>query len=94
MFNESVQNHCRKFFDDWYTERRVVTDQTFQVDNGSAQSVNSPKYLICAHQQANRSDPPNKRTKISFFDKLDVRKNLPRWMACVTLAIAFLQTMD
>ena len=46
----------------------------FQVDVGSAQSVNSPRYLICAHQQSNRSDPPNKRNIISIFDNLGIRK--------------------
>ena len=50
MFNESIQNKYRIFFDEWYTERRIAGDQIYQVDIGSAQSVNSPKYLICAHQ--------------------------------------------
>ena len=36
MFNESIQNNYRIFFDEWYTERRIVTDQIFQVDIGSA----------------------------------------------------------
>ena len=74
MFIESIQNIHRRFFDEWYTERRIVTDQTYQVDIGSAQSINSPKYLICAHQTATRSDPPNKRRNIPFFHKLDVKK--------------------
>ena len=26
MFNESIQNNYRIFFDEWYTERRIVTD--------------------------------------------------------------------
>ena len=37
MFNESIQNNYRIFFDEWYTERRIVTDQFYQVDIGSAQ---------------------------------------------------------
>ena len=74
MFNESIQNNYRIFFDEWYTERRIVRDQINQVDIGSAQSVNLPKYLICAHQTAVRSDTRNKRTNISVFDHLDVRK--------------------
>ena len=45
MFNESIQNNYRILFDEWYTERRTVTDQLFQLDIGSAQQVNSPKYL-------------------------------------------------
>ena len=46
----------------------------FQIDIGSAQSVNSPKHLICAHQTAARSEPPNKRNNISTFGYLNVRK--------------------
>ena len=74
MFNESIQNNYRIFFDDWYTERRFVTDQIFQVDIGSAQSVNSPKYMICAHQTEARSALPNKRNNISIFDNINVGK--------------------
>ena len=73
MFKESTQNTYRIFFDEWYTKRRIATDQVYQVDIGSAQSVNSPKYLICAHQTTDRADLPNQRTNISFFDHLDVR---------------------
>ena len=43
LLNESIQNNYRIFFDDWYIEKRIVTDQTYQVDIGSAQSVYSPK---------------------------------------------------
>ena len=74
MFNESIQNNYRIFFDEWYTERRIVTDQIYQVDIGSAQSVNSPKYLICAHQTENRSTPPDKQKKVSSFDHHNVKK--------------------
>ena len=75
MFNESIQNNYRIFFDEWYTERRIVIDQIFQVDIGSAQSVSSPKYLICAHQREARSGLPNKRKNISRFDNINVRKD-------------------
>ena len=74
MFNESIQNNYRIFFDEWYTERRIVTDQIFQVDIGSAQSVCSPKYLIRAHQTQGRSGLPNKRNNISIFGSNNVRK--------------------
>ena len=74
MFNESVQNNYRIFFDDWYTERRVVSDTITQIDIGSAQQVNSPKYLICAHQTAARLNAPDKGINISRFDNLNVRK--------------------
>ena len=74
MFNQSIQYNNRKFFVEWYTEGRIATDQIYRIDIGSAQSVNSPKNLISAHQTANRSDPPNKRENISIFDNLDLRK--------------------
>ena len=74
MFNESIQNKFRIFFDDWYTERRVVSDTITQIDIGSAQSVNSPKYLITAHQTAARLNAPDKSINVSRFDNLNVRK--------------------
>ena len=74
MFNESIQNNYRIFFDDWYTERRVVSDTITQIDIGSAQQVNSPKYLITAHQTAAKLNAPNKTINISTFDHLYVRK--------------------
>ena len=74
MFNESIQNNYKIFFDEWYTERRIVTDQIFQVDIGSAQSVKSPKYLICAHQSEARSALPIKRNNTSIFDNIIVGK--------------------
>ena len=74
MFNESIQNNYRSFFDDWYTERRIVSDTKTQIDIGSAQSVNSPKYLIASHQTAARLNAPDKCLNISRFDNLNVRK--------------------
>ena len=74
MFNESIQNNYRIFFDDWFTERRVISDTITQNDIGSAQQVNSPKYLITAHQTAARLNAPDKGINISRFDNLNVRK--------------------
>ena len=74
MFNESIQNNYRIFFDDWFTERRIVSDTITQIDIGSAQQANSPKYKICAHQTAARINAPDKGLNISRFDKLNVRK--------------------
>ena len=45
-----------------------------QVNIGSSQQVNSPKYLICAHQTQNRINVPNKNNNIAIFDNLDLRK--------------------
>ena len=74
MFNESIQNNYRIFFDDWFTERRVVSDTITQIDIGSAQSVNSSKYLIASHQTAARINAPDKGINISRFENLNVRK--------------------
>ena len=74
MFNESIQNNYRIVFDNWYTERRVVSDTITQIDIGTAQSVNSPKYLIASHQTAARLNAPNKNLNISRFDNLNIRK--------------------
>ena len=75
MFNESIQTNYRIFFDDWYTERRVVTDTITQIDIGGAQQVNSPKYLIASHQTAARLNAPIKGINVSRFDNLNVRKH-------------------
>ena len=45
----------------------------YQVDLGSAQNINSPKYLIVAHQTAARA-VGGKLVKNAIFDNLDVRK--------------------
>ena len=37
MFNESIQSIYKMFFDEWYTERRIATDQIYQVDIRSGQ---------------------------------------------------------
>ena len=74
MFNETTQNNYKISFDEWYTERRVISDMIFQLDIGSAQQVNSPKYLICAHQTKDRTNAPNKKINIAIFDNLDLRK--------------------
>ena len=73
LFNESIQNNYRIFFDDWYTERRVVSDTITQIGIGSAQQVSSPKYLIASHQTAARLNAPDKGINVSRFDNLNVR---------------------
>ena len=50
MFNEATQNNYKISFDEWYTERRIISDLLVEHDMGSAQNVIQPKYLICAHQ--------------------------------------------
>ena len=43
MFNEATQNIYKITFDDWYTERRLISDLLVEHDVGSAQQVNCPK---------------------------------------------------
>ena len=74
MFNEATQKNYKISYDEYYTERRIISDMLNQVDRGSAQQVNSPKYLICAHQTPFSIDEPNKNNHIAIFDNLDLRK--------------------
>ena len=73
-FNEAAQINYRVSCDEWYTERRVISDIIVQHNIGSAQQVNSPKYLICAQQTKDRTNAPDKKTNIAIFDNLDLQK--------------------
>ena len=75
MFNEATQNIYKKSYDDYYKERRVLSDMFIQHDIGSAQQVNSPNFLIRAHQTEDKIDNPNKNNSIAIFDNLDLREN-------------------
>ena len=75
MFNKVTQNNYKISYDEYYTERRSISDMIVQVDTGSAHQVNSPKILICAHQTRKRLNAPDKKIKIAIFDNLDLRKN-------------------
>ena len=61
-------------FDEWYTERRVISDTTTQMDIGTSQHVNSPTYLIGAHQTRTRADTANKNNNIAIFDNFNLQK--------------------
>ena len=74
MFNEATQNNYKISFDELNTERGLISDLLVQHDIGSAQQVNSPKYLISAHQTQRRKNVPNKNNNIAIFDNLDLRK--------------------
>ena len=75
MFNESIKNSFTLSFDSWTTDRKIAnTGSEYQVDIGSAANINSPKYLIVAHQTAARSGAANKTTNNAIFDNLDVTK--------------------
>ena len=72
MFNEATQNTYKTSFDEWYTERRVVSDTINQLDIGTSQNDKSPKYLIGAHQT--RTDTANKNKNIAILDKPILQK--------------------
>ena len=74
MFNEATQNIYMISFDEWCTQRRLISDSLAQHDIGSAQQVNAPKFLICAHQTCLRTTTPDKKNNISIFDNLNLRK--------------------
>ena len=73
MFNQPTQNIYEITFDGWYTERRLISDLLCQHDIGSAQQLNSPKYLISAHQTSLRTISLHKKINIGIFDNLDLR---------------------
>ena len=75
LFNESIKNNYTITYDSWYTERNLSTDgNELQVDIGSAQHVNSPKYLIGAFPTEARIGTPNKNNILAIFDNVNVRK--------------------
>ena len=74
MFNEATQSNYKISFDEWYTERRIISDLLIQHDIGSGQNVIQPKYLICAHQTNLRTTTPVKKINIAIFDNMDIRK--------------------
>ena len=74
MFNEATQNIYKISYYEYYTERRVIKYMITQVDIGSSQQVNSPKFLIGAHQTRAGADTTDKNDNIAIFDNLDLRK--------------------
>ena len=55
-------------------KKQIVTNTKYHVDFGSAQSVSSPKYLICAHQADTRLNAPNENLNTATFYHLNIRK--------------------
>ena len=74
MFNEATQNNYKISYDEWFTERRIISDTITQLDIGSSQNVQSPIYLIGAHQTKDRIDAPLSIKNVAIFDNLDLRK--------------------
>ena len=69
-------------YESWITDRKPVdTAKEIQLDISSASNINSPLYLIAAHQKTQRPDPANpvnilsnNRFKNAIFDHVEVRK--------------------
>ena len=74
MFNEATQNNYKISYDEWFTERRIISDTITQLDIGSSQNVQSPKYMIGAHQTKDRIDGAISTKNVAIFDNLDLRK--------------------
>ena len=74
MFNEATQNNYKIFYDEWISERRVISDMITQLDIGSTQKAQSPKYLIGTHQTRARADTANKNNNIAIFDHITLKK--------------------
>ena len=75
MFNEATRNNYKISYDEWYTERRTIPEMNIQHYIGSAQTVNSPKYLGRAHQTKDGFEIPHKNNNIEIIDNLDLRKS-------------------
>ena len=67
VFNEATQYIYKISYDEFYTERRVISDMIVQHDIGSAQQVNSPNFLICTHQTKDRTSAPDKKNKHCYI---------------------------
>ena len=74
LFNESIMNNYTITCDSWYTESKFSNDgRELQVDIGSAQHINSPKYLISAFQTTDRTTA-RKNVHPAIFDDNHVTK--------------------
>ena len=73
LFNEATQNNYKISYDDYFTEKRLISDMIVQVDIGSSQKVNSPQYLICAHQLKDSINTPISTENVAIFDHLNLK---------------------
>ena len=75
VFNESIINNYTITFGSWYAERKISSvGRELQVDIGSAQHINLPKYLIGVFQTQNRIGVSNKDKNNAIFDTNPVTK--------------------
>ena len=75
MFNEATQNNYKISYDEWFTERRIISDTITQLDIGSSQNVQSPKYLIGAHQTKEELMAPY-HLKLLLFSIISIFQNI------------------
>ena len=79
-FNEAISKTFTLSYESWTTDRKNVdTAREFQLDLSSASNINSPLYLIAAHQKTERLDDAGNRLSKnrfnnSIFDDVKVRK--------------------
>ena len=82
IFNEAISKTFTLSYESWTTDRKFVNAaKEFQVDISSASNINSPLYLVAAHQLTQRVDPDDdtlfltkNRFNKAIFDHVDVRK--------------------
>ena len=75
-FNNSIKNNFNLSSESWTTHRRVIDTQLeCQLDIGSVHKINSPRFLVAAHQTSERSAALNKANNAAIFDNLNVRKD-------------------
>ena len=83
FFNEAISKTFSISYQSWTTTDRkpVDTAKELQIDISSASNINSPLYLIAAHQKTQRPDPAdatrnlsNNRFNNAVFDHSTVRK--------------------
>ena len=74
MFNAATQINYKISYEEWFTERRIISDTNTQLDIGSSQNVQSPENLIGAHQTEDRIDGAISTKNVAIFDNLNLRK--------------------
>ena len=90
MFNEATQNNYKISFDERYTERPVKSDKIVQHDIGSAQHINSPKYLVFAQETKGRTNAPNKKITLLFLTISIFKNIMPKSIQYNILEIVYL----
>ena len=74
MFNEATQNNYKISYDEWFTQRRILSHQITQLDIGSSQNDQTPKCLIGAQQTRDRLDGSTSTKIVSILDNLNLKK--------------------